>query len=81
MAKRKTKTEPVEQALNYNRVLHRSDYDEFGAKIRKDWEIAMALRTLRDFGAVHPESLILGVGAAVERTIFEPSRIVTGKRL
>ena len=41
-----------------------------GLEERKQWEIAMALRTLQDFGALRADSEILGVGAGNEATIF-----------
>src|SRR5581483_6796985 len=37
---------------------------------RKTWEIAMALRTLRTFGAVRPDAAILGCAAGLEDTIY-----------
>jgi len=55
--------------MNYNRVLKLADYEDFGIT-RKQWEVAMALLTLRDFGAVHDDAEILGVGAGRERTIY-----------
>jgi len=60
----------------YNRVLHRADYEVFGVKNRKGWEISMSLKALRELGAVHPEALILGVGAAKEPTIYHLSNDV-----
>lgn len=60
----------------YNRVLHLSDYQAFGVKYRKDWEVAISLKTLREFGAVRPDALILGVGAGKEPTIYELSNEV-----
>lgn len=47
-----------------------------GREYRKEWEIAMALRALRHFGALRPDSLILGVGAGTEATIFHLTRLV-----
>lgn len=37
---------------------------------RKDWEVGMAVRTLRDFGALHRYATILGVAAGTEDTSF-----------
>jgi SAM-dependent methyltransferase len=37
---------------------------------RKPWEVAMAVRALREHGAAHPAAEILGVGAGVEATVF-----------
>ena len=61
------------QSINYNRVLKIGDFDNLDMYIqnRKSWEIAMAIRTLRDHGATSPDAILLGVGAAKERTIFE----------
>ena len=53
----------------YNRVLKQADFSDWNVHSRKAWEIDIALRTLRDFGAVHPDAEILGVGAANETTI------------
>jgi SAM-dependent methyltransferase len=41
-----------------------------GREYRKYWEIGMAVRGLRQFGALHDRSLLLGVGAGTESTIF-----------
>ena len=80
MAKRKAKMDTDDEGktnfINFNRVLHKSDYDVFGVTTRKGWEIEIALKTLREFGVVHKDAMILGVGAATERTIFELSRDV-----
>lgn len=67
--------------FRYNRVLKLSDYDELGVNHRKGWEVAMALKTLRELGVTSPEAMILGVGAAREGTIYhlanaEDSRFV-----
>ncbi|MFA5508844.1 MAG: class I SAM-dependent methyltransferase [Vulcanimicrobiota bacterium] len=50
----------LEQFLNFPK----------GSEHRKHWEIAMSIRGLRDFGALHPDAEILGVGAGTEATIF-----------
>jgi SAM-dependent methyltransferase len=41
-----------------------------GVADSKQWEIAMAVRALRDFGALRPDARILGVGAGTEVTTF-----------
>lgn len=41
-----------------------------GSEHRKDWEVAMAVRTLRHFGALHRDASILGVAAGAEDTSF-----------
>ena len=43
---------------------------EQGHEHRKYWEVAQAARALVDFGAMHAQAEILGVGAGVEETIF-----------
>src|SRR5262249_18456055 len=45
-----------------------------GVADSKQWEIAMAVRAMRDFGAIRPEARILGVGAGTEATTFYLSR-------
>jgi SAM-dependent methyltransferase len=47
-------------------------YPDFpvGREHRKYWEFAQVARSLTDFGAIHPDAEILGVGAGVETTIF-----------
>lgn len=45
-----------------------------GAEHRKDWEVAMAVRSLREFGALRPDAEILGVAAGAEDTIFHLTR-------
>ncbi|MGH9265342.1 MAG: glycosyltransferase, partial [Acidimicrobiales bacterium] len=47
-----------------------------GSEYRKDWEIAMAVRALRDGGALRPDAVILGVGAGCEDTAFYLTRHV-----
>lgn len=47
-----------------------------GAEYNKDWEVAMAVRALRHFGALNPESVILGIAAGKEDTIFYLTRYV-----
>jgi FkbM family methyltransferase len=42
----------------------------------KDWEVAMATRTLRQFGALRADASILGVAAGMEDTIFYLSKHV-----
>jgi len=45
-----------------------------GYEFRKYWEIAMAVRTLRDGGALHPDAELLGIGAGHEPTVFYLTR-------
>jgi len=47
-----------------------------GVADSKQWEIAMAVRALRDFGALRPEARLLGIGAGMEATTFFLSRRV-----
>ena len=37
---------------------------------RKDWEVAMCIRTFQDMGLLRPDAEILGIGAGNEPTIF-----------
>jgi SAM-dependent methyltransferase len=60
----------------YNRVMKNEDFGTWDVHSRKAWEIHIALKTLRDFGAVHPEAEILGVGTANEDTLYHLSRDV-----
>lgn len=72
MARRKKSTDNgTTNFINYNRVLHKSDYEVFGVANRKGWEVEMALKTLRELGAARPGANLLGVGAAKENTIYE----------
>jgi SAM-dependent methyltransferase len=41
-----------------------------GAEYRKYWEIAMAVRALRQYGALRADATLLGVGAGAETTVF-----------
>jgi glycosyltransferase involved in cell wall biosynthesis/SAM-dependent methyltransferase len=41
-----------------------------GYEDRQHWVIAMAVRAFRDFGVLHRDATILGVGAGTERTLF-----------
>ena len=41
-----------------------------GMEHRKSWEIVMTARAFRDFGALHAQSEVLGVGAGREVTLF-----------
>jgi FkbM family methyltransferase len=47
-----------------------------GVEHSKDWEEAMAIRALREFGALRPDSQILGVAAGKEDTLFYLTRHV-----
>ena len=53
-----------------HKVTDKSPDYPVGSERRKDWEIAMAVRTLSQFGALNPEAKLLGVGAGTEETIF-----------
>jgi glycosyltransferase involved in cell wall biosynthesis/SAM-dependent methyltransferase len=41
-----------------------------GSEYRKDWEVAMAVRTLSDHGVLRPDARVLGVAAGTEDTVF-----------
>ncbi len=47
-----------------------------GVEHRKYWEVGMAVRALRDLGALRPDAEILGVGAGREATLFWLTREV-----
>ena len=47
-----------------------------GAEHRKDWEVAMAVRSFDRYGALTPDSVLLGVGAGQEDTLFYLTRRV-----
>lgn len=47
-----------------------------GSEHRKDWEVAMAIRTLRDHGALRRDATILGVAVGTEDTVFYLTRHV-----
>lgn len=55
---------------------HFGDTFPQGVEHCKDWEVAMATRTLRHFGALRPDASILGVAAGMEDTIFYLTRHV-----
>lgn len=41
-----------------------------GVEHRKDWEVAMAVRSLRRFDGLGPDAVVLGVAAGTEDTLF-----------
>ncbi|HEX3873515.1 MAG TPA: glycosyltransferase, partial [Solirubrobacteraceae bacterium] len=43
---------------------------------RKSWEVAMAVRALRDHDVLRPDADVLGVGAGIEATVFVLTRHV-----
>ena len=47
-----------------------------GCEHRKYWEVSQAARTLVDFGAMHGEAKILGVGVAGSRRLFWATKYV-----
>ena len=61
---------------NYSTVLNPVDFDVWDITKRKQWEIRMAMDCLRDYGAIHEDAEILGVGAGQEATIFHLSNEV-----
>lgn len=60
--------------MNYNKVVSVKDYPGLLGHeppfTRKEWEVQMALRTLKDHGVAHGNAEILGAGAGYERTIY-----------
>jgi len=59
-----------------HKMAHFSPEYPKGVEHRKDWEVAMAVRSLREFGALRPDATILGVGAGTEDTLFWLTRHV-----
>jgi len=57
-----------------HKAAHLSQEFPTGAEARKDWEVAMAVRALRHFGALREDAVLLGVGAGTEDTIFYITR-------
>jgi SAM-dependent methyltransferase len=58
------------------RQVFRHDLDRFGPafprgyEYRKQWEVAMAVRTMADMGLLRSDAEILGIGAGNEPTVF-----------
>ena len=50
--------------------VHRFAAFPVGRQHRKHWEVAMAVRTLRECGALRADAEILGIGAGSEPTLF-----------
>jgi SAM-dependent methyltransferase len=65
----------VRDVFDHERRRFGSDFPA-GHEYRKYWEVGMAVRALRDFGALNPGAEILGVGAGIEATIFWLTRHV-----
>lgn len=61
---------PVMREVCAYKMARLSDDFPKGVEHRKDWEVAMAVRSLQEFGALHPQARILGVGAGTEDTVF-----------
>lgn len=57
------------EVCGYKRSVLGPDFPA-GAEHRKDWEVAMAVRSLRAFGALERGAEVLGVAAGAEDTIF-----------
>ncbi|MGI8809106.1 MAG: FkbM family methyltransferase [Acidimicrobiales bacterium] len=65
----------IRDVCSYKLPNFASDFPQ-GAEHRKDWEVAMAVRALRHFGALRPDATILGVAAGTEDTVFYLARHV-----
>jgi SAM-dependent methyltransferase len=65
----------IEEVCGYKRDAFPPGFPS-GAEHRKDWEVAMAVRSLREFGAVRPDAVVLGVAAGAEDTVFHLTRHV-----
>jgi SAM-dependent methyltransferase len=65
----------IRQVFAHEVPLFPPDYPD-GVADSKQWEIAMAVRALRDHGALRPDARLLGIGAGTEATTFYVSREV-----
>ena len=65
----------IREVFGHELPLFPPDYPD-GVADSKQWEIAMAVRALRDFGVLHPGARLLGIGAGTEATTFFLSRHV-----
>jgi SAM-dependent methyltransferase len=65
--------ETIREIFNPNDRRHIPNFP-IGVEYRKEWEIAMAVNTLKHFGALHSDSMLLGVGAGTESTLFYLTR-------
>jgi len=67
---------PIIREVFANTDESRHDGFPLGREDRKHWEIAMAVRSLRDHGALRAGAELLGVGTGSEATIFYLSNLV-----
>jgi SAM-dependent methyltransferase len=65
----------IREIFAHELPLFPDDYPD-GVADSKQWEIAMAVRALRDLGALRPDARLLGIGAGTEATTFFLSRQV-----
>jgi SAM-dependent methyltransferase len=63
----------IRDVFGHELALFPAEYPD-GVADSKQWEIAMAVRALREFGALRPDARLLGVGAGTEATTFYLSR-------
>jgi SAM-dependent methyltransferase len=79
----------MSDTIGYNRTCRLSDYHNLvntwleifghtaeGREFRKEWEVVQSLRGLHEYGAIHTDAKVLGVGAATEWTSFYLTRHV-----
>lgn len=67
--------EAIRDIFAHETPLFPAEYPD-GVADSKQWEIAMGVRALRDFGALRPDARLLGIGAGTEATTFYLSRHV-----
>lgn len=67
--------EVIRDVFAHELPLFPADYPD-GVADSKQWEIAMGVRALRDFGALRRDARLLGIGAGTEATTFYLSRHV-----
>jgi FkbM family methyltransferase len=67
--------ELMREVLDYKARRFGADFPR-GVEHNKDWEVAMAVRALRQFGALRPDARLLGVAAGTEDTTYYLTRHV-----
>ena len=65
----------IRDAYGTHRRRHSREFPR-GREERKHWEVAMTLRSFRDFGVLRDDAQVLGVGAGHEATIYWLTRHV-----
>ncbi|HWD08468.1 MAG TPA: FkbM family methyltransferase [Actinomycetota bacterium] len=68
-------SEVIREVVGY-KIPHFAAGFPAGVEHRKDWEVAMAVRSFDRFGVLRPDATLLGVGAGQEDTLFYLTRRV-----